>query len=114
VTPTTIFARQVASQFLDHDDYRRAGDSVPICAMDIGICSYSFHRLLASGKQDIFGFIRDCQALGCTQLDPWNAHLAVIKQADARRLATLRRRERLSGSRRSAADESGLPWGRWR
>ncbi len=50
--------------------------------MEIGICSYSFHRLLAAGKQDIFQYITDCKALGCTQLDPWNAHLAAIKKGD--------------------------------
>jgi sugar phosphate isomerase/epimerase len=80
--------------------------------MDIGICSYSFHRLLASGKQDIFGFIRDCKALGCTQLDPWNAHLAVIKQADANASPTLSAEENdYLDSVEAAADESGLPWG---
>ena len=51
--------------------------------MEIGICSYSFHRLLAAGKQDIFRFIVDCKELGCSQLDPWNAHLELIKQGDA-------------------------------
>jgi sugar phosphate isomerase/epimerase len=50
--------------------------------MEIGICSYSFHRLLAAGKQDMFQYINDCKALGCTQLDPWNAHLADIKKGD--------------------------------
>ena len=47
--------------------------------MDFGICSYSFHRLLAAGKQDIFGYIFDCKALGATQLEPWNGHLAPLK-----------------------------------
>jgi sugar phosphate isomerase/epimerase len=50
--------------------------------MDISICSFSFHRLLAAGKQDIFQYIKDCQALGCTYLDPWNAHLAPIRSGD--------------------------------
>ncbi len=50
--------------------------------MEIGICSFSFHRLLAAGKQDIFQFITDCKELGCTQLDPWNAHLSVIRSGD--------------------------------
>lgn len=50
--------------------------------MRIGICSFSFHRLLAAGKQDIFQYIRDCKELGCTQLDPWIAHLS--PPADAR------------------------------
>src|SRR4051812_12490547 len=42
--------------------------------MQIGICSYSFHRLLAAKKQDMFQYILDCKKLGCTQLDPWNEH----------------------------------------
>jgi sugar phosphate isomerase/epimerase len=50
--------------------------------MRIGICSFSFHRLLAAGKQDIFKYISDCKELGCTQLDPWNAHLSVITAGD--------------------------------
>src|SRR5436853_6505312 len=51
--------------------------------MEYGICSYSFHRLLAAGKQDIFKYITDCKELGCTQLAPWNAHLSVIRSGDA-------------------------------
>src|ERR1051325_10413697 len=51
--------------------------------MDYGICSFSFHRLLAAGKQDIFRYITDCKELGCTQLDPWNAHLAEIQSGDS-------------------------------
>jgi sugar phosphate isomerase/epimerase len=50
--------------------------------LPIGICSFSFHRLLAAGKQDIFQFILDCKELGCTQLDPWNAHLSPIRSGD--------------------------------
>src|SRR2546423_10744944 len=52
-------------------------------ALQLAICSFSFHRLLAAGKQDIFKFITDCKELGCTQLDPWNAHLSVIRSGDA-------------------------------
>jgi sugar phosphate isomerase/epimerase len=44
--------------------------------MQIGICSFSFHRLLASGESDVFGYIDLCKELGCTQLDPWSAHLS--------------------------------------
>src|SRR5437764_11451702 len=51
--------------------------------MQIGICSYSFHRLLAAGKQDVFRFITVCKELGCTQLDPWNAHLSAFKDGEA-------------------------------
>jgi sugar phosphate isomerase/epimerase len=50
-------------------------------AMEIGICSYSFHRLLEAGKQDMFRYILDCKKLGCTQLDPWNAHLTSTDDA---------------------------------
>lgn len=82
--------------------------------MEIGICSYSFHRALAAGTQDIFKFITDCRELGCTQLDPWNAHLALIRQGDA----SLKAARPLSVAEISyldqveaAADESGLPWG---
>jgi hypothetical protein len=50
--------------------------------MDISICSFSFHRLLAAGKQDIFQYIKDCKDLGCTLLDPWNAHLAPLQEGD--------------------------------
>ena len=42
--------------------------------MEISICSFSFHRLLAAGKQDIFKYITDCKELGATQLEPWIAH----------------------------------------
>ncbi|MBV9866188.1 MAG: TIM barrel protein [Abitibacteriaceae bacterium] len=51
--------------------------------MDLSICSFSFHRLLAAGKQDIFKYITDCKELGCTLLDPWNAHLAELKDGDS-------------------------------
>jgi sugar phosphate isomerase/epimerase len=44
--------------------------------MEIGICSFSFHRLLASGQADVFGYMDLCKELGCTQLDPWSAHLS--------------------------------------
>jgi sugar phosphate isomerase/epimerase len=52
--------------------------------MDLSICSYSFHRLLEAGKQDVFKFITDCKELGCTYLDPWNAHLAPLAAGDKR------------------------------
>lgn len=51
--------------------------------MKLSICSYSFNRLLAAGKQDIFRYITDCKELGCTQLDPWMAHLEPIQAACA-------------------------------
>src|SRR4051812_37396298 len=67
--------------------------------MELSICSYSFHRLLAAGKQDIVRYIADCRELGCTQLDPWNGHLSI--DADSDYLETIE----------EAADMSGLPWG---
>jgi sugar phosphate isomerase/epimerase len=45
-------------------------------SMKLSICSYSFHQLLRDGKQDMFGYIRDCKALGVTHLEPWNGHFA--------------------------------------
>ena len=42
--------------------------------MDISICSYSFHRMLRDGKQDMFQYIQTCKDLGATYLDPWNGH----------------------------------------
>ncbi len=84
--------------------------------MEIGICSYSFHRLLAAGKQDIFRFIVDCKELGCSQLDPWNAHLALIKQGDA--AVKLGAKQHLSRAEedyltkvKDAADAVELPFG---
>jgi len=50
--------------------------------MRIGICSFSFHQSLWDGTQDMFGYIKDCKALGCTQLDPWNFHLAPLLARD--------------------------------
>ncbi|HXE51435.1 MAG TPA: TIM barrel protein [Tepidisphaeraceae bacterium] len=48
----------------------------------IGICSFSFHRLLTSGGHDVFSYIDLCKRLGCTQLDPWNAHLVPPPEGD--------------------------------
>jgi sugar phosphate isomerase/epimerase len=42
--------------------------------MDTSICSYSFHRALKAGQQDIFQYIKDCKTLGVTYLDPWSGH----------------------------------------
>ena len=50
--------------------------------MRLSIASYSFHRLLQSGQQDMFGYINACQRLGATELDPWNAHLALLHERD--------------------------------
>jgi sugar phosphate isomerase/epimerase len=88
--------------------------------LPIGICSFSFHRLLAAGKQDIFQFIRDCKELGCTQLDPWNAHLAEVQEGD--KVIFAGRNPSSSGylsaadgdyidQVRAAADQAELPFG---
>lgn len=85
--------------------------------IEIAICSYSFHRLLAAGKQDIFQYIKDCKSLGCTQLDPWNAHLVHPddRQAvghDPRESGHLVPPDREYVRRiKAAADEAGLPFG---
>jgi sugar phosphate isomerase/epimerase len=50
--------------------------------VNLSICSYSFHRLLAAGEQDVFQYIKTCRQLGCTHLDPWNAHLALVRDND--------------------------------
>ncbi len=48
----------------------------------LSIASWSFHRLLEAGKQDMFRYITDCKELGATQLDPWNGHLAPLVATD--------------------------------
>lgn len=50
--------------------------------MNFSIASYSFHRELMAGRQDIFKYIQDSKALGMAQLDPWNGHLVVLKEED--------------------------------
>lgn len=87
--------------------------------MKIGIGSYSFHRLLASGEQDMFSYITDCKALGATQLEPWNGHLAPIRaRDDALKAAGDAQGAKLDPDERAylarvkgAADEAGLPFG---
>jgi hypothetical protein len=87
----------------------------------ISICSYSFHQLLASGRQDMFRYIRDCKELGCTQLDPWMAHLEPIQAAcsEVRKVPYPERAMSFLTSEevgylaavRRAGDEVGLPFG---
>jgi sugar phosphate isomerase/epimerase len=43
--------------------------------MDFSVASYSFHRQLEAGQHDMFKYIADSKALGCTTLDIWNEHL---------------------------------------
>mgnify|MGYP000897825247 CR=1 FL=1 len=44
--------------------------------MHTSICSFSFHRLFGQGKMDFFSYITTCRELGCSHLQPWNAHFA--------------------------------------
>lgn len=87
--------------------------------MDYSIASYSFHRLLESGKQDMFKYISDCKAMGCALLDPWNGHLAPLVAEDKAIKAGANPTQAhfsdagLDYARRvkAAADEAGLPVG---
>lgn len=87
--------------------------------MQFSIASYSFHRLLQAGKQDIFKYITDCKELGCTQLDPWNGHLAaLIEETEQIRASATPLQAHFSpagleyaGKVRAAADAAGLPFG---
>jgi len=76
--------------------------------MDISVASYSFHRLLESGKQDIFGYITDCKRLGCTQLDPWVGHLPTLDKESPQLTA---QEAEFVTKVRAAADQAGLPFG---
>jgi len=86
--------------------------------MDLSICSYSFHRLLEAGKQDIFRYITDCKELGCTLLDPWNSHLPELLPASRGQAGGRARAESLSAKEedyvkriKAAAQAAGLPFG---
>ncbi len=89
--------------------------------MELSICSYSFHRLLEAGQQDVFQYISDCHTLGCTQLDLWNGHLPSLLDDEARpegpssftpEYAQLSADELdyLAGIK-TTADSAGLPFG---
>ncbi|MCP4540388.1 MAG: TIM barrel protein [Chloroflexi bacterium] len=87
--------------------------------MKIGICSYSFHRLLEAGKQDMFKYITDCKELGMTQLDPWHMHLAPLAdseeawkaQADPENVCLSAEEQEYLDRVKRAADDVGLPFG---
>lgn len=49
---------------------------------NLSIASYSFHRLLESGQQDMAAYIAESKRLGATWLDPRNAHLAPLTAQD--------------------------------
>jgi len=87
----------------------------------VSICSFSFHRLLAAGKQDVFRYITDCKELGCAELDPWNAHLANLKSGDqvlqaghnpdqSHKLLSAGDEEYIQKVK-AAAEKAGLPFG---
>ena len=87
--------------------------------MELSICSYSFHHLLEAGGQDVFQYISDCHALGCTQLDLWNGHLPSLLDDEARPPANFTPDyAQLSPTEvdyiariKAAAESAGLPFG---
>jgi len=87
--------------------------------MELSICSYSFHRLLEEGGQDVFQYINDCHSLGCTQLDLWNGHLPSLLDDETRSPSSFTPEyAQLSsdemdylGRIKAAADGAGLPFG---
>jgi sugar phosphate isomerase/epimerase len=87
--------------------------------MELSLCSYSFHRLLEAGQHDVFQYISDCHALGCTQLDLWNGHLPSLLDDKARSPSSFTpEHSQLSPDEmdylariKAAADEAGLPFG---
>ena len=87
--------------------------------MELRICSYSFHRMLETGQQDVFQYISDCQALGCTQLDLWNGHVPSLLDDEARSPSSFTMEDaQLSAGEleylariKEAADRAGLPFG---
>lgn len=87
--------------------------------MEIAICSFSFFRTLLAGKQDIYQYIRECSALGATQLDPWDAHFAPLKAwetgwkiwADPEKIQLMTEEQTYLNGIKQAAAEVGLPFG---
>jgi sugar phosphate isomerase/epimerase len=87
--------------------------------MELSICSYSFHHLLEAGQQDVFQYISDCHALGCTQLDLWNGHLPSLLDDKERSPSSFTSEyAQLSAAEveylariKATADKAGLPFG---
>jgi sugar phosphate isomerase/epimerase len=87
--------------------------------MKFSIGSYSFHQLLADGKQDMFKYIQDSKDLGASQLDPWNAHLSVITSedtvikagSDPEGAVLSAQSDDYIAKVKAAADVAGLPFG---
>jgi sugar phosphate isomerase/epimerase len=89
-----------------------------IKAMKFSAASWSFHRLLEAGKQDMFRYIEDCKSLGMTQLDPWNGHLEPLveedrhlKQHDPEMTDISAESKHYIGQVKAKAEEIGLPFG---
>jgi sugar phosphate isomerase/epimerase len=51
--------------------------------MKLSICSFSFHRTVKAGEMDFAGYVEFCKEVGCTQLDPWNAHMTDVSPEEA-------------------------------
>jgi sugar phosphate isomerase/epimerase len=87
--------------------------------MELSLCSYSFHRLLEAGQHDVFQYISDCHALGCTQLDLWNGHLPSLLDDETRSPTSFTPEDaQLSAGEleyltriKASADSAGLPFG---
>lgn len=88
--------------------------------MKLGICSFSFHRMIAAGEMDFERYVQVCGELGCTQLDPWNAHLADSASGEATLHAGRNPSESQHlavpgqghlGRIKAAAQRGGLPFG---
>ena len=87
--------------------------------MKFSVASYSFHRELESGRQDMFKYITDCKELGCSQLDPWNSHLAPLVLEDEQIRASANPTQATFSAAgleyvarvKAAADAVGLPFG---
>ena len=87
--------------------------------MELSICSYSFHRMLEAGRQDVFQYINDCRDIGCTQLDLWNGHLPSLLDSASRSPSSFTPQDaQLAPAEvdylariKASADEAGLPFG---
>lgn len=86
---------------------------------NFSIASYSFHRLLRDGKQDVFKYIEDSKNFGMVQLDAWNGHLApLIAETDALKAGADWQQATFSQAGldyvaqvRKASDDAGVPFG---
>ena len=80
--------------------------------MEISICSYSFHRALRDGKQDMFQYITASKELGATQLEPWSGHFVVTPEtAGQAPLLDTEAGAAYVQKIKAAAAEVGMPFG---